>query len=67
MRREKTRGTELKKAGTGCVSADVMEILAYLIEEYGLFLAKEAQKISDHTGRKTVRGSDVRMAADMFK
>jgi histone H3/H4 len=67
MRCEQKRGTELKKAGTGCVSADVMEILAYLIEEYGLFLAREAQKISDHTGRKTVRGSDVRMAADMFK
>jgi histone H3/H4 len=57
----------LKKAGAGRVSADATAALADLMEEYGLFLAKEAKKMSDHTGRKTVRGSDVRMAAEMFK
>ncbi len=57
----------LKKAGAGRVSADATTTLADLMEEYGLFLAKEAKKMSDHAGRKTMRGSDVRMAAEMFK
>jgi histone H3/H4 len=37
------------------------------MEEYGAFLAKEAKKMSDHAGRKTLRGADIRMAAEMFK
>lgn len=57
----------LKKAGAGRVSADATAALTDLMEEHGLFLAKEAKKMSDHAGRKTVRGSDVRMAAEMFK
>jgi DNA-binding protein len=57
----------MKKAGAGRVSADATTALADLMEEYGIFLAKEAKKMSDHAGRKTVRGSDVIMAADMFK
>ena len=57
----------MKKAGAGRVSADATTTLADLMEEYGIFLAKEAKKMSDHAGRKTVRGSDVIMAADMFK
>jgi len=38
-----------------------------LMEDYGIFLAKEAKKMSDHAGRKTLRGSDIRMAAEIFK
>jgi histone H3/H4 len=57
----------LKKAGAGRISADATATLADLMEDYGLFLAKEAKKMSDHAGRKTVRSSDVIMAAEMFK
>ena len=57
----------MKKAGAERISADATETLAVLMEEYGIFLAKEAKKMSDHAGRKTLRGSDIRMAAEFIK
>ncbi|MDD1698290.1 MAG: NFYB/HAP3 family transcription factor subunit [Methanoregula sp.] len=57
----------IKKAGADRISADATETLAVLMEEYGTFLAKEAKKMSDHAGRKTLRGSDIQMAAEIFK
>ena len=57
----------LKKSGAGRISADATTTLSDLMEEYGLFLSREAKKMSDHAGRKTVRGEDIRMAAEMFK
>jgi DNA-binding protein len=57
----------IKKGGAERISADATETLADLMEEYGIFLSKEAKKMSDHAGRKTLRGSDIRMAADFFK
>jgi histone H3/H4 len=57
----------IKKGGAERISADATETLAVLMEEYGVFLSKEAKKMSDHAGRKTLRGSDIRMAADFFK
>lgn len=57
----------IKKAGAMRISADATETLAVLMEAYGVFLAKEAKKMSDHAGRKTLRGSDIQMAAEIFK
>jgi DNA-binding protein len=57
----------IKKTGADRISADAPETLAVLMEEYGVFLAKEAKKMSDHAGRKTLRGSDIQMAAEIFK
>jgi DNA-binding protein len=57
----------IKKAGAERVSAEATETLTELMEEYGIFLAKEAKKMADHAGRKTLRGSDIRMAAEIFK
>jgi histone H3/H4 len=57
----------LKKSGAGRISADATTALSDLMEDYGLFLSREAKKMSDHAGRKTVRGEDIRMAAEMFK
>ena len=57
----------IKKAGAGRISADATETLSVLMEEYGIFLAREAKKMSDHAGRKTLRGSDIQMAAEFFK
>jgi histone H3/H4 len=60
-------GRIMKKAGAERVSADATETLLVLMEEYGTFLAKEAKKMSDHAGRKTLRGSDIHMAAEFIK
>ena len=57
----------MKKAGAERVSADATETLIVLMEEYGMFLSREAKKMSDHAGRKTLRGSDIKMAAEIFK
>lgn len=57
----------IKNAGADRVSADATETMAGLMEEYATRLAKEAKKMADHAGRKTLRGTDVRMAAEMFK
>lgn len=57
----------IKKAGAERVSADAVETLTTLMEEYATFLAREAKKMSDHAGRKTLRGADIRMAAEIFK
>ncbi len=57
----------IKKTGAERISADATETLAILMEDYGVFLAKEAKKMSDHAGRKTLRGSDIQMAAEIFK
>ena len=57
----------IKKAGVGRVGPDATEALAKLMEEYGIFLAKEAKKMSDHAGRKTLRETDITMAADIYK
>jgi len=57
----------MKKAGAMRISADATETLAVLMEEYGVLLAREAKKMSDHAGRKTLRGSDIQMAAEFFK
>lgn len=57
----------MKNAGAGRISADATKTLAVLMEEYGAFITKEAKKMSDHAGRKTLRGSDIRIAAEIFK
>jgi histone H3/H4 len=57
----------LKNAGAGRVSADATTALSELMEEYGSFLAREAKKMSDHAGRKTIRGADIKIAAEIFK
>ena len=57
----------MKNAGAGRISSDATESLAALMEEYGTFITREAKKMSDHAGRKTLRGADIRIAADIFK
>jgi histone H3/H4 len=51
-----------KKSGAWRISADATTTLADLMEEYGAFLARQAKKMSDPAGRKTVMGSDISMA-----
>jgi histone H3/H4 len=60
-------GRLMKKAGAERVSAGAREMLAVLLEEYALVLAREAVKLSTHAGRKTVTEADLRMAADILR
>ena len=57
----------MKKAGAGRISADATDTLIVLMEEYGVFISREAKKMADHAGRKTLRGSDMQIAAEMFR
>ncbi len=53
----------IRKAGAQRVSESAAEELAEIIEEKGLEIASEAAELSEHAGRKTVRDTDVRLAA----
>jgi DNA-binding protein len=55
----------LKKAGADRVSDESAEELRRVIEEIALSIAKSAVEMSEHAGRKTVRG-DVKLAAKTF-
>jgi histone H3/H4 len=57
----------IKKAGADRVSGDASEELAALMEEFALRISREAVKLTTHAGRKTVKGKDIRMAAEILK
>jgi DNA-binding protein len=56
----------LKKAGADRVSDESAEELRRVIEEIAISIAKSAVEMSEHAGRKTVRGDDVKLAAKTF-
>ncbi|MCC7565670.1 MAG: histone family protein [Methanomicrobiaceae archaeon] len=60
-------GRIVKKVGAERVSSDANEALAALMEDYAARIAKEAIKLAGHAGRKTVKATDVRMAAESLK
>ncbi len=57
----------IKSAGAERVGKDAGEALAGLMEEYAVSIAREALKLANHSGRRTVRAGDIRMAADILK
>lgn len=61
-----TAGRILKEGGAQRVSAEAKERFTAALEEYGMKLAAETLKISSHAGRKTIRGTDIDMAADLI-
>jgi histone H3/H4 len=59
-------GRLIRQTGTERVSADAVSALAEILEEYGVKVAKEAQKLAIHSGRKTVTARDIREARDIL-
>ncbi len=53
----------IRKAGAKRVSESAARELAGILEEYAIDIASEAAELSEHAGRKTVRDSDIRLAA----
>lgn len=53
----------LKKAGAARVSQDAKEALRDVLEEYAMTLGAKAIKFAQHSGRKTVKSSDVKLAS----
>lgn len=52
----------LKKAGAPRVSEDAKEALQEHLEEYAVGVGGKALTFAGHSGRKTVKASDVRLA-----
>lgn len=53
----------LKNAGAGRASEDAVKALREAVEDYAEALAEAAVALAKHTGRKTVKGEDVKLAA----
>jgi DNA-binding protein len=53
----------LQQEGAERVSQKAAEVFADVLEEIALTIAEQAVKIAEHSGRKTVQGGDVKLAA----
>ncbi|MHA2292550.1 MAG: histone family protein [Candidatus Hodarchaeales archaeon] len=53
----------IRTAGAHRVSADAINRLNEVLTNYGTNLAKYAVEIARHSGRKTVKESDIKLAA----
>ncbi|MEK6812604.1 MAG: histone [Nanoarchaeota archaeon] len=52
----------LKKAGADRVSEDAKATLSEVLEEQGMKLGMRAKELAEHSGRKTVRNVDIKLA-----
>lgn len=52
----------LRKAGARRVSEDAKVELAKAIEEYAMEIARKAAELAKHSGRKTVKLEDIKVA-----
>ncbi|MBS3152774.1 histone family protein [Candidatus Woesearchaeota archaeon] len=52
----------LKKCGAARVSEDAKGAMKDVLEDYGEEIGQKAVRIAQHSGRKTVKGSDIKLA-----
>ena len=53
----------LKKCGAARVSEGAKEAMREALEEFGSKIGERAIRFAQHSGRKTVKGADVKLAA----
>lgn len=53
----------LKKAGASRVGESAKIALRAILEEYAMQIAVQAVTLAKHSGRSTVRGEDIKLAA----
>ncbi|MFP4654599.1 MAG: histone family protein [Methanohalobium sp.] len=56
----------IRNAGAERVSESAANALTEILEEYGLEISKEAVKLAEHAGRKTVKEEDIKLAREML-
>ncbi|MEM0214925.1 MAG: histone family protein [Archaeoglobaceae archaeon] len=55
----------IRKAGAERVSADAVQKMVEVLEDYAVQVAKKAVDIAKHSGRKTVTADDIKLATSM--
>ena len=55
-------GRLIAKAGAQRVSADAMDTLANILTDFAEEIGERAVKIAKHSGRKTVKAGDIKLA-----
>ena len=53
----------IRNAGAHRVSADAVERMNEVLTNYGMTIAKYAVEVARHSGRKTVKENDIRLAS----
>ena len=56
----------IREAGAKRVSESAGVALADILEQHGHKIAKEAVRLANHAGRKTIRAEDIELAFDMM-
>ncbi len=56
----------IRSAGAQRVSEPAGIELTEILEEYGLAISKEAIKLAEHAGRKTVKAEDIKLAKELI-
>ncbi len=56
----------IRTAGAPRVSEGAGIALTEILEDYGLGISKEAIKLAEHAGRKTIKAEDIKLAKEML-